>query len=119
MVVAVPDNGHTLIIGACRGETCDVLPLRAGARFPAEGAWQHLIRAARDEDGVLRTYESTCSQDVAGVSVAVHAGSGEVVGAVSASVFDQRRMSTMVPAVRHAALLVSAQLARIRTIVEV
>ncbi|MGW4115347.1 helix-turn-helix domain-containing protein [Actinosynnema sp. NPDC004786] len=113
VVVAVPDGECTFIVGACHGEAHDVLPLRAGVRFPAEGAWRQLFRLARDEDGVLRTYESTCSQDVAGVSAAVYSGRGEVVGAVSASVLDRRRVPAMVPAVRHAARLVSASLARI------
>ena len=111
LTVTVPDNGYTLVVGARHGEAHDALPMHAGMKFPAEGAWQQLIRA---EDGVLRVYESTCSQDVAGVSVTVRASSGLVVGAVSAAVLEQRRVPSMVPAVRHAARLVSANLARIR-----
>ncbi|GAA2826908.1 helix-turn-helix domain-containing protein [Crossiella cryophila] len=111
--VAVPDRENTLVLGALRGETDEALPLRAGLKYPAEGAWQVLFKAARDGDGVLYVQESTCAQEVAGISVVVRTRTGEVCGAVSASVLDRRRLPAMVPAVRHAADLVSGQLARI------
>ncbi|MGO1056136.1 helix-turn-helix domain-containing protein [Crossiella sp. CA198] len=112
--VAVPDGEDTLVLGALRGETDEVLPLRAGLKYPAEGAWKVLLKAARDGDGVLRVHESTCAQEVSGISVVVRTRTGEVCGAVSAWVLDQRRLPAMSAVVLHTAGLVSGQLARIR-----
>ncbi|MCK2239274.1 MULTISPECIES: helix-turn-helix domain-containing protein [unclassified Crossiella] len=112
--VAVPDGEDTLILGALGGETDDVVPLRAGLKYPAEGLWRVLIRSAGEGDGVLRVPEATCAQELAGVSAVVRTRSGEVCGAVSAWVLDQRRLPAMSAVVRHTAGLVSGQLARIR-----
>ncbi|MFI9379716.1 helix-turn-helix domain-containing protein [Kutzneria sp. NPDC052558] len=112
--VSVPDNGHLMVVGACRGEVNEVMPVRAGSKFAVWEAWQLVQRAAREGDGVVLVPQSPCHNGVAGVGVAVQARPGEAVGVVSALVFDERRVPGMIPAVRHAAQVIGGHLARLR-----
>ncbi|MBP2472146.1 DNA-binding IclR family transcriptional regulator [Crossiella equi] len=114
VVLLMPDQKQAVVVSANRGEAHAVLPLSSGSRFDPGDTWLRLGATEPDRDGFGWRYRSPFGPVITGASASVRALSGEVVGAVSALVFDQRRLPAMLPAVRHAARVASGQLARIQ-----
>ncbi|MET9262913.1 helix-turn-helix domain-containing protein [Amycolatopsis sp. NPDC004079] len=133
--VGVPaaDSGRVLIGCGIRGEADEICAMRAGWVLPSGAAaeiiltasgphteppekysgreWRKLLAGAR-ERGVAFDYSDGVSP-LCCVAAPVRSASGEVVAAVGAVALDQRRLPSLADAVRRAANLASANLARV------
>ncbi|MFC0842319.1 IclR family transcriptional regulator [Streptomyces noboritoensis] len=131
--IAVPDAGRTLIVGGIRGEVDDVFPVHAGALAPHGNAGDRMFAAETPETEppaccsrtewkrlVAKAHEQSLAfdyewpvPDVSCVAAPVRAPSGEIIAGVAAVVLDGRRLPSIAPAVRRAADMVTACVARL------
>lgn len=129
--LSVPEAQRSLLVGGLRGEVDQVRPWRAGVLLPPGCAadiltaahvpgspapdcysakeWKQLTVKAADR-GLSFDYDSVTWASC--VAAPVRTPTGEVVGAVGAAVFDGKRLTSLAPAVRRAADMISANLAR-------
>ncbi len=131
--VSVPEAGHTIIVGGMRGEVDDVFPLRSGVVLPpgsaaelvlaasspvaelpegrTEASWAREVARAR-EQGLAFEY-GQCVSTLSCVAAPVLSASGQVVAAVAATALDGKQITPLGDAVRRAAAMISANLARL------
>ncbi|MGW7439202.1 IclR family transcriptional regulator [Streptomyces sp. NPDC054849] len=131
--VSVPEAGHTIVVGGMRGEVDDVFPLRSGVVLPpgsaaelvlaashpvadlpggrTKAAWAREVARAR-EQGLAFEY-GQCVSTLSCVAAPVLSASGQVVAAVAATALDGKQITPLGDAVRRAAAMISANLARL------
>ncbi|WP_369392565.1 IclR family transcriptional regulator C-terminal domain-containing protein [Streptomyces sp. CG1] len=126
--MAVPDGGGPLLVAGMRGEVDELFALRAGAVLPpgtAVGvlfspaappqsltgrAWSR--RVVRAGPGAAYDHEE-CVPGLFCVAAPVHGPSGSGVAAVNAAVLDPHRLTPLAEALRRAAVMAGANLARL------
>ncbi|MEV7611851.1 helix-turn-helix domain-containing protein [Streptomyces sp. NPDC089799] len=139
--LAVPEAGHTIVVGGLRGEVDEVFPLHPGVVLPpgsaaelvltahgaeahgaeahapagwSEAAWSE--EAARIRERGLAFEYGRCVRALSCVAAPVFSACGSVVAAVAATGPDSRRITALGEAVGRAAAAISANLSRLPTV---
>jgi IclR family acetate operon transcriptional repressor len=138
-LLCVPGAGRSVIVSGCRGEPNELMPMQPGMLvwhgntvdvlcaplIPAAAedvrppdisgaAWRRRTAIAHDL-GVAYDYEPPLEHAFSCVSAPVRAPSGQIIGAVTAVLLDNRRLRSLAPAVKRAANMTSVNLTRLRT----
>ena len=127
--VSMPEAGNTVVIAGIAGEAGKIFQLRVGAVFrpgsladiliaadtpnaarperysPRE--WHRLVTGAREQGIAVNPFTQACC-----VAAPIRAASGEVVAALGAAVLDTGRLNSLSSAVKRAASMINANLAR-------
>lgn len=129
--LAITVAGRSMLVGGMRGEVDEIRPLQTGTMLPhgcatdivraahqpegpapdcyTDAEWRNLISRATDR-GVAFDYEAAVWASCAGAPS--YAPGGELVAALGVAVVDARRLAPLGTAVRRAANMITANLAR-------